>query len=192
MIYPPVCVMIIQRRRRAAVLRRKVGTAMPIHESREMYLETIYILSHKTSKLRAVNIVDYMGFSKPSVSRAIGILRRGGYITVDENGFITLTASGRATAEHIYERHTVLTEMLLGLGVDKGTAANDACRMEHYISDKSFNAIKRHLTENGVTLPALPHDEVADENDGASAHESEPEHHGTVTTAKAKRARKAK
>ena len=73
------------------IFERKVGTAMPIHESREMYLETIYILSRKTAKLRAVNIVDYMGFSKPSVSRAIGILRRGGYITVDENGFITLT-----------------------------------------------------------------------------------------------------
>ena len=157
-----------------------------------MYLETILYLTKEKGSVRAIDVAEHMGYSKPSVSRAMGLLKNGGYITVDENGFITLTASGRATAEHIYERHTVLTEMLLGLGVDKGTAANDACRMEHYISDKSFNAIKRHLTENGVALPAMPHDEVADENDGAAAHESEPEHHGTVTTAKAKRAGKAK
>ena len=142
---------------------RKVGTAMPIHESREMYLETIYIL------------------------------RRGGYITVDENGFITLTASGKATAEHIYERHTVLTEMLLGLGVDKETAANDACRMEHYISDKSFDAIKRHLTENGVILPALPHDATIDEPaDTSTDSDSGTEHRTKVKTAKVKRAGKAK
>ena len=175
------------------IFERKVGTAMPIHESREMYLETIYILSRKTAKLRAVNIVDYMGFSKPSVSRAIGILRRGGYITVDENGFITLTASGKATAEHIYERHTVLTEMLLGLGVDKETAVNDACRMEHYISDKSFDAVKRHLSKNGVILPALPHDSTIDEPVGAAAgSDGSAEHHTEIKTAKAKRAGKTK
>ena len=126
------------------ISERKVGTAMPIHESREMYLETIYILSRKTAKLRAVNIVDYMGFSKPSVSRAIGILRRGGYITVDENGFITLTASGKATAEHIYERHTVLTAFLTALGVDAETAAEDACRIEHVLSEETFDNLKQH------------------------------------------------
>ena len=126
------------------ISERKVGTAMPIHESREMYLETIYILSRKTAKLRAVNIVDYMGFSKPSVSRAIGILRRGGYITVDENGFITLTASGKATAEHIYERHTVLTAFLTALGVDAETAAEDACRIEHVLSAETFDKLKAH------------------------------------------------
>ena len=130
------------------ISERKVGTAMPIHESREMYLETIYILSRKTAKLRAVNIVDYMGFSKPSVSRAIGILRRGGYITVDENGFITLTASGKATAEHIYERHTVLSELLIRLGVDEKTATDDACRIEHVISDESFQAIKQYYYQH--------------------------------------------
>lgn len=118
---------------------------MPERESREMYLETIYILSQKTSRLRAVNIVEYMGFSKPSVSRAIGILRRDGYVEVDENGCISLTKEGASAAARIYERHTVLSEMLINLGVDRETAAGDACRMEHYISDVSFNAIKAHM-----------------------------------------------
>lgn len=118
---------------------------MPERESREMYLETIYILSQKTARLRAVNIVEYMGFSKPSVSRAIGILRRDGYVEVDENGCISLTKEGASAAARIYERHTVLSEMLINLGVDRETAAGDACRMEHYISDVSFNAIKAHM-----------------------------------------------
>lgn len=118
---------------------------MPERESREMYLETIYILSQKNSRLRAVNIVEYMGFSKPSVSRAIGILRRDGYVEVDENGCISLTKEGASAAARIYERHTVLSEMLINLGVDRETAAGDACRMEHYISDVSFNAIKAHM-----------------------------------------------
>ena len=118
---------------------------MPERESREMYLETIYILSQKNSRLRAVNIVEYMGFSKPSVSRAIGILRRDGYVEVDENGCISLTKEGASAAARIYERHTVLSEMLINLGVDRETAVGDACRMEHYISDVSFNAIKAHM-----------------------------------------------
>lgn len=112
-----------------------------------MYLETILILTGQKGVVRSIDVGEYMGFSKPSVSRAVGILKNGGLISVDRDGFITLTESGREIAEKIYERHVVLTEMLIGLGVDSEAAAEDACKIEHVIGDKSFEAIKRHLKE---------------------------------------------
>lgn len=117
---------------------------MRLLESGEMYLETILILSNKNGAVRSLDIAEYMGYSKPSVSRAVGLLKNDGYIAVDKNGFITLTESGCNTAEKIYERHTLLTEFLMKLGVDPETAAEDACKIEHDISDASFEAIKRH------------------------------------------------
>ena len=117
---------------------------MSIYESGQMYLETIYILSQKKSHVRAIDVGEQMGYSKPSVSRAVGILRQGGYIHVAEDGGITLTESGQAVAEKIYERHRLLTSFLVKLGVDEKTAAEDACKMEHVISDASMEAIKRH------------------------------------------------
>ena len=118
---------------------------MGIHESGEMYLETIHVLLKKNGAVRSVDISEHMGYSKPSVSRAVGLLKNGGYIQVDKDGYITLTASGLETADKIYERHTVLSNMLTMLGVDAKTAAEDACRLEHAISDQSFEAIKKHL-----------------------------------------------
>lgn len=120
---------------------------MALLESGEMYLETILVLSQKRPFVRAIDIGEYMGYSKPSVSRAMGLLKTGGYILVDPDGHITLTDAGREVAETIYERHTVLTDILTKLGVDPEIAAEDACKMEHYISDTSFQAIKRHFEE---------------------------------------------
>ena len=120
---------------------------MAIQESGEMYLETIHVLSKKTGQVRAIDISEHMGYSKPSVSRAMSLLKNGGYIVVDKDGFITLTDSGLKVAETIYERHTMLSQLLIALGVSPETAAEDACRMEHAISDESFNAIKRHVTK---------------------------------------------
>ena len=118
---------------------------MSIHESGEMYLETIHVLLKKNGSVRSIDISEHMGYSKPSVSRAVGLLKQGGYILVDKDGYITLTDSGIATAEKIYERHTVLSRMLISLGVGAETAAEDACRLEHAISDESFQAIKQYL-----------------------------------------------
>ena len=118
---------------------------MHLQESGEMYLETIYILSLKSRYVRAIDVGEYLGYSKPSVSRAMGLLKNGGYVTADENGFLSLTEAGREIAEKIYERHTVLTDVLVHLGVDRETAVEDACRIEHVISDQSFQAIKRHI-----------------------------------------------
>ena len=118
---------------------------MSIHESGEMYLETIHVLLKKNGTVRSVDISAHMGYSKPSVSRAVGLLKKGGYILVDKDGYITLTDAGVKVAEKIYERHTVLSTMLVALGVSKETAAEDACRLEHAISDESFEAIKRHI-----------------------------------------------
>ena len=118
---------------------------MRLQESGEMYLETILTLSKSQTRVRSIDISESMGYSKPSVSRAVGLLKTGGYIEVDKDGFITLTDSGREIAEKIFERHTILTRMLVGLGVDRETAAADACKMEHAISDISLEAIKRHL-----------------------------------------------
>ena len=118
---------------------------MRIQESGEMYLETIYVLSRQNPGVRAIDVGEHMGYSKPSVSRAMGLLKKGGYITVDAGGFITLTDAGRTIGEKIYERHTLLTAFLISLGVDAEAAAEDACKMEHAISDASFAAIKRHV-----------------------------------------------
>ena len=118
---------------------------MHLQESGEMYLESIYVLSQKSSYVRSIDISEYMGYSKPSVSRAVNLLKNGGYIVMDEENYITLTESGREVAEKIYSRHTVLTKMLVALGVPQEVAAEDACRMEHTISDVSFEAIKRHM-----------------------------------------------
>lgn len=123
---------------------------MALLESGEMYLETILILSKQKSSVRAIDVGEYMGFSKPSVSRAMGLLKNGGYVVSDENGFLSLTDAGREVAERIYERHTLLTELLVRLGVDRKTAVEDACKMEHYISNVSFNAIKQHMSEYGL------------------------------------------
>ena len=118
---------------------------MGIHESGEMYLESIHILLKQNGAVRSVDVSEYMGYSKPSVSRAVGLLKKGGYITVDKDGYITLTDAGQSVAEKIYERHTVMSQLLIRLGVDPEVAAEDACRLEHAMSDESFEAIKRHL-----------------------------------------------
>ncbi len=117
---------------------------MNVHESGEMYLEAILVLSKERGYVRAVDVSEYLGYSKPSVSRAMGILRKGDYICVEKDGAITLTEQGRSIAEKIFERHTVLSQMLIKLGVSEQTAIADACKMEHAISDESFLAIKRH------------------------------------------------
>lgn len=118
-----------------------------MYESGEMYLETIYILSNKSSEVRSIDIASQMGFSKPSVSRGVGLLKKGGFITVDDKGYIKFTETGLEYAKKIYERHTVLTEFLISLGVDKETASEDACRIEHVISDKTMDAIKKKLNK---------------------------------------------
>ena len=120
---------------------------MQLQESAEMYLETIYVLSRERASVRSIDIAEHMGYSKPSVSRAVGLLRQGGYILVDADGFISLTAGGEAAACKIFERHTVLSRILMRLGVSADTAAEDACRIEHVISDESFEAMKRHLEQ---------------------------------------------
>lgn len=118
---------------------------MALMESGEMYLETILVLSQQKNAVRSIDVAEHMSYSKPSVSRAVGLLKDGGYLTVDGLGHLTLTESGRAVAERIYERHRILSEILMRLGVDEKTATDDACKMEHYISDTSFSAIKAHL-----------------------------------------------
>lgn len=120
---------------------------MSLHESAEMYLETIYLLTQKSNSVRSIDVAEYMGYSKPSISRAIGLLKQGGYLTVDEDGFLSLTQEGRNVAEKIFERHTVLSRFLMTLGVDEATAAEDACKIEHVISDISLAAIKRYLEQ---------------------------------------------
>ena len=122
---------------------------MSLQESGEMYLETILVLSQRSGFVRAIDIGEEMGYSKPSVSRAVSILRQGGYIHVAEDGGITLTEEGRAVAEKIYERHRLLSGFLISLGVDEKTAVEDACKMEHVISDASMEAIKRHALSRG-------------------------------------------
>ena len=122
---------------------------MALQESGEMYLETIYVLSQNSSHVRAIDVGEYMNFSKPSVSRAIGLLKKDGLVITDDLGGLKLTEAGENRARSIYERHTVLSKLFIGLGVDEETAVNDACRIEHYISDKTFEAIKAHMTEFG-------------------------------------------
>ena len=122
---------------------------MAMLESGEMYLETIYVLSQKSGTVRGIDVADEMGFSKPSVSRAMGILKRDGLIFIDDAGGIRLTEAGEEKAKHIYERHTVLTKLFIALGVEEETATNDACRIEHYMSDETFDAIKAHMAKYG-------------------------------------------
>ena len=122
---------------------------MGIHESGEMYLETIHVLYKNNGRVRSIDISEHMGYSKPSVSRAVGLLKKGGYILVDKEGYITLTDSGLKVAETIYERHTLLTNLLVRLGVRPEVASEDACKIEHAISDESFKAIKNHLEQYG-------------------------------------------
>ncbi len=117
---------------------------MQLQESGEMYLETILVLNKEHPPVRSIDISEHMGYSKPSVSRAVGLLKSGGFILVDKDGFITLTPDGQAVAEKIYERHNLLTDFLVRLGVDRDTAAEDACKLEHAISDISFQAIKKY------------------------------------------------
>ena len=116
---------------------------MSVHESGEMYLEAILVLGKKNGFVRSVDVSEYLGYSKPSVSRAMGILRSGEYITVDNDGGISLTKSGLEIAEKIYARHTLLTRLLVHIGVSEETAAADACKLEHAISDESFEALKK-------------------------------------------------
>lgn len=121
---------------------------MTVRESGEMYLEAILVLAKKSGYVRSIDVSEYLGYSKPSVSRAMGILREGGYILMEKDGAITLTDSGKKLAETIYERHTVLSELLIRLGVDEKTATDDACRIEHVISDESFHAIKQYYYQH--------------------------------------------
>lgn len=121
---------------------------MSLHESGQMYLETIYVLSQKTGAVRSLDVAEYMGYSKPSVSRAVSLLKKENYIVMDSDGHLNLTETGKAVAETIFDRHTTLTKMFTSLGVDPETASEDACRIEHVISDESFNAIKAHLKQH--------------------------------------------
>ena len=118
---------------------------MALHESAEMYLETIYTLTKARGSVRSIDVAEDMGYSKPSVSRAMGLLKKGSFIEIAPDGAITLTPSGVEVAEKIYERHTLLTRLLVTLGVSPETAAEDACKLEHAISDESFEAIKKHV-----------------------------------------------
>ncbi len=120
---------------------------MQLLESGEMYLETIFVLSQKQDVVRSIDIANYTGYSKPSVSRAVNLLKDNGYISINDDGYITLENSGLEVAKTIYERHTLLTKMLCGIGVGEETASADACKMEHVISDETFERIKEHLNK---------------------------------------------
>lgn len=120
---------------------------MELHESGEMYLETILILKNRFGYVRSIDIAHELGYSKPSVSRAVSLLKENGYITYDPNGMILLTDKGSDIAESIYERHKVLSKYLISLGVSEDTAQRDACRMEHVISPETFDIIKKALAE---------------------------------------------
>lgn len=122
---------------------------MSLHESAEMYLETIYTLSLTKAHVRSVDVAEALNYSRPSVSRAVGLLKKDGYLLMDDDGFLRLTELGSNTAEKIYERHRILTAALKALGVDEDSAAEDACRIEHVISDKSLAAIKAHMKQYG-------------------------------------------
>ncbi len=120
---------------------------MALLESGEMYLETIYVLSKESSNVRSIDVADHLGYSKPSVSRAVGLLKKNGLLQTDEAGCLKLTEAGEKRAKSIFERHTILTQLFIRLGVDEETAVNDACRIEHYMSDKTFDAIKAHMAK---------------------------------------------
>ena len=118
---------------------------MHLQESGEMYLESIFVLSKSKSAVRSIDVGEYLGYSKPSVSRAIGLLKEGGYVNVSTEGYLTLSEKGEELAKKIYERHTLLTSLLISLGVDEKTASDEACKIEHAISDASFEAIKSYV-----------------------------------------------
>ena len=120
---------------------------MKLQESGEMYLETILILTQEKGNVRSIDISERMGFSKPSVSRAVGLLKNGGYINVEKDGHITLTEEGRYVANRTYDRHRVLSAFFRSIGVPEDVAVNDACRIEHVISDETFAALKKHIAE---------------------------------------------
>lgn len=126
---------------------------MNVHESGEMYLEAILVLSRKNGFVRSIDVGEYLGYSKPSVSRAMGLLRKGGLIIMEKDGGLYLTDSGRAIAEKIYERHTVLSKVLVHLGVSETVAVEDACKIEHDISDETFRAVKEHLARHEGEKP---------------------------------------
>lgn len=132
--------------------RYKGVVDMHLQESGEMYLETIYILSRKKEYVRSIDICEYMGYSKPSVSRAVSILKKGGYVTADGDGHLTLTDSGLSIAGKIYERHTAITDFLIRIGVDRKTAVQDACKMEHDISEETFAAMKKHAERSNINV----------------------------------------
>ena len=116
---------------------------MNLQESGEMYLETILVLSKKNTVVRSIDVAEHMGVTKPSVSRAIGLLRDGGYVAMDKSGHLTLTEHGIEVATKMYERHKMLTDFFISLGVSEEIASEDACKIEHHISDETFEAIKR-------------------------------------------------
>ncbi len=118
---------------------------MALYESAEMYLETIYRLSEKLGAVRSIDIAENMGYSKPSVSRAVSLLKKGGYLTMAKDGSLTLTEDGKKTAQKIFERHNVLSQFLAFIGVDSEIATKDACRIEHIVSDETIKAIKNFL-----------------------------------------------
>ncbi len=118
---------------------------MHLQESAEMYLETIYVLSQKSNLVRSIDVAEYMGYSKPSVSRAVGLLKNGGYLTMADDGILSLTDDGKKAAKKIFERHTILSKFLMYIGVSEKTASVDACRIEHVISDETLKAMKNYL-----------------------------------------------
>ena len=125
---------------------------MELLESGQMYLETILVLSKNMTAVRAIDVSKYLNYSKPSVSRAMGLLKEGGYIKIDANGYITLTQDGKEYAKKVYERHNVLHELLKIIGVSEETALNDACKIEHVISEETFSCLKEYVkdkTKNG-------------------------------------------
>ena len=124
---------------------------MALHESAEMYLETIYELSLTHASVRSIDVAETMGYSKPSVSRAVSLLKQGGYLVMEKDGSLILTDEGISVAKKIFERHTILSQMLMSLGVSKETAAEDACKIEHVISDEAFEVIKNHLDQHYVS-----------------------------------------
>lgn len=117
---------------------------MRLQESGEMYLEAILVLSGRGKPVRSIDVGEYLGYTKPSVSRAMSLLRSGGYVTMEKDGYLKLTEAGQEVAERIYERHRVLSRLFVKLGVDEETATEDACRIEHVISSTTFEALKRH------------------------------------------------
>ena len=125
------------------------GVCLKIQESAEDYLEAILILKQTKGAVRSIDIVRYMEFSKPSVSRAMSLLRENGYILMEKEGWIELTDAGRKIAERIYERHRLLSEWLIALGVPEEKPAKDACRIEHDISEETFEKLKEHISKQG-------------------------------------------